>query len=182
MMRLWKLLALPFFLGLLILAGYLYYYLGAYKEVEITIVDRGEVITVGRAHRGAYHQINSVIVQVEEWAKANSIGCQQTFGEYLDNPQQVEEARLKSIGGCVLEEPLKISALPDGLSIGSFPAGQYVHATFTGSPAIGPWKVYPKLMEYVAQRGLKTSSRSIELYKINADGKMTTEYLFLIIK
>ena len=182
MIRLWRLLALPVFLGLIFLGAYLYFYLGGYKDVVVDVVDQAEMQTVFTTHRGAYHQINAAITKVEEWAKSHGQTCLKTFGEYLDDPRQVDEVRLRSRAGCLLDEPLKTSALPEGFEVGSLPAGQYVHAVFTGSPAIGPWKVYPRLNDYVAQQKLQAGTSSIEIYKINADGKMTTEYLLPLVK
>ena len=182
MIRMWRLLALPFFLGLLFLAAYLYYYLGGYKPVVVNLVDQPELQTVYRPHRGAYHQINTVISEVETWAKAHQIPCSKTFGEYLNNPQQVEQSRLKSNGGCILEAALQIQDLPEHFIKGTIPAGRYVHATFAGSPAIGPWKVYPKLSDFMAEKTLQTSTTSIEVYTIEDDGKMTTDYFLPVIK
>ncbi|MGE0762212.1 MAG: GyrI-like domain-containing protein [Bdellovibrionales bacterium] len=181
-MRLWRLVALPVFLGFFILGAYLYYYLGGYKPVLVELVERPEVQVISRSHRGAYHQINNVIVQVEEWAKSKQVPCSRTFGEYLDDPRQVDEGRLRSKAGCVLEQPLDPATLPPEISASTLSAGRYVRAEFTGSPAIGPWKVYPKLTEFAEQHKLKPSTSSIEIYTLTADGKMLTEYLLPVQK
>jgi DNA gyrase inhibitor GyrI len=48
---------------------------------------------------------------VESWAKEKGIDCKDSFGQYLDNPDIVEEARLKARVGCMVQEkPMDLPA------------------------------------------------------------------------
>ncbi len=181
MIRLWRLVALPVLLGFVLLATYLFFYLGYYKPVEVTMVESAGLNTLFRSHRGAYHLINQVIVEVENWAKSQGLSCERTYGEYLDDPQKVEQGRLRSRAGCILDGPVDEKSLPEGFQAGLIPAGPYVQAVFSGSPAIGPWKVYPRLADFIQEKNLKTGSQTIEIYTIKADGKMQTQYLIPIL-
>jgi DNA gyrase inhibitor GyrI len=157
------------------LAIYLTFHLGLLKSVEINQVSRGPLYLLYRDHRGAYFKISEVIAQVETLAKQNKLSCLQTFGEYFDNPSEVDEDRLRSRGGCISETPY--NQAPGDLQIATMPEGKYVVAKFDGSPAVGPWKVYPKVQEYVQNQRLKMKRESFEIYTLNNDS-IATEYLF----
>lgn len=154
-------------------------YLGAFKDVEITTRTEGPLKIVYVEHVGPYHKVNKVIERIEKYMASINVKCGRTFGEYLDDPQVVEEARLRSKIGCVLETvPEKLS---DELKVSEIPAGQYVVAVFTGSPGIGPMKVYPRVNDYMLKNNLKQSGAVIEIYEIHSiteKNAMTTTYLF----
>lgn len=181
MLQMWRLIATPVLLGFLILGAYLYFYLGANQPV---VVERRQVSGMNllfKVHRGPYHHINQVIETVEKWAKENNYPCPRTFGEYLDDPRQVPQERLTSNGGCVSETPYEAANLPEGYQVKTLPAADYIHATFDGSPAIGPWRVYPKLAEFAVENKLRTAPSTIEIYTVLPDSKMKTEYLVPIL-
>jgi AraC family transcriptional regulator len=178
--------------GIIGLCGYLYWHLGGWKEVSVAKTQYSELYMLSKSHMGPYHKIVPVIQEVETWAKANSIECKKSFGEYLDKPDQVEEIRLRSKGGCLLSaaefEQLKNLGtentrfkinLPEGFELSHRPAAEYIVASFEGSPGIGPMKVYPKVEQFMTANNLKSASSSIEIYEIK-DGprNMTTTYLF----
>ena len=87
-------------LGLVLgVSGYFYWYLGGWRSVTITEKKMGPYFMLAKDHVGAYHKIAPVIQEVESWAKSQSLDCSKTFGEYLDDPETVEQGRLKSRGG-----------------------------------------------------------------------------------
>jgi effector-binding domain-containing protein len=156
--------------------------LGAFKQVEIFEATRGPVALVFKPHIGAYHKINSVIKEVEAWAIKEDLPCQRTFGEYIDDPKTNDESRLRSNGGCVLdgvESLTRKEALPKNYQIKILEQKNYVIARFSGSPAIGPFKVYPEVEEYFKSQRLKMSGPVIEIYSILNDKEALTEYLFI---
>lgn len=154
-------------------------YVGFFKSVQIEEGLRGPYILLYKEHSGAYHKIVSVIKEIEQWSTDHGVDCTDTFGEYLDDPQTVEEGRLRSLGGCVIESfP---NEMPEGYKVKEIPEQKYVIATFEGSPGIGPFKVYPKVNEYLRMKRLTSLSGVIELYHIDdptSDTAMTTTYLF----
>lgn len=170
---------------------YMAQYLGAFKTVEIRNQESGPFVMVYLDHMGPYHKIVAKIEEVEKWAKTNQFDCHLSFGEYLDNPDVVEEARLKSRGGCILEVQLSedpalvekkwAALLQPPLKIKTVPRMNYVRAEFLGSPGIGPLKVYPKVDAFIKERNLKRQSSIIEIYEIldhSAKNQMRTIYLF----
>jgi DNA gyrase inhibitor GyrI len=158
---------------------YLSTYLGAYKKVDISQATEGPFKIVYVDHMGPYHKIIKNLEVVEKYFKLKGQPCGRTFGEYLDDPQIVEEARLRAKAGCIVETIP--TDLPADFKSGNLPARKYVVAVFTGSPGIGPLKVYPKVNEFMLAQKLKQDGPVIEIYEIHAikeKNAMTTTYLF----
>lgn len=164
--------------ALLIICGiciYLGMHLGVLKPVTIKEEVRGPYYLLYQKHLGEYYKISEVIDQVERSVRQDSLSCDQTFGEYFDNPKVVEQDRLRSRGGCI--SPQAYTQTPKGLESDQLPERRYVVATFSGSPAIGPWKVYPKVQDYLRSHRLNALEETIEIYTVNGD-TITTDYLF----
>lgn len=154
-------------------------YLGAFKGVEISVAQQGPFKTVYIEHVGPYHKVNKIIEQVENFMKSQGAPCGRSFGEYLDDPQTVEEARLRSRVGCIVQNVP--ANLPGEMKAGEIPERKYVVAIFTGSPGIGPLKVYPRVNDYMLKNNLKQTGAIIEIYEIMSikeKNAMTTTYLF----
>nr|GIL16956.1 MAG: hypothetical protein BroJett040_07070 [Oligoflexia bacterium] len=169
------------FFGMLIgFMTYMMIHLGALKPVHIEEKSKPGFYLISKIHNGAYHKIVPIILDAEQWAKNNNYDCRFTFGEYFDDPETVEEGRLRSRGGCLMEKlPDGIEKnLPEGYEIAQISERQYVVATFEGSPGIGPMKVYPKVKEYMQQRRLTMNGSIMEIYEVKGPKEMTTTYLF----
>lgn len=152
---------------------------GAFKEVVIEVTEMGPYQVVSKPHVGAYHKIVSAIEEVEAWAKANGESCRFSFGEFLDDPKVVDEDRLKSTGGCVVQKPWP-SGLPEHYSYREIPKRKYLVAKFDGAPGIGPLKVYPRATREIESRGAKIDGPVIELYEVLPENRVVTTYLFPI--
>lgn len=150
--------------------------LGYFKEVVIREEIRGPFLMIYKDHIGPYHKIVSNIEEVEKWVKSNGQDCRESFGQYLDNPEVVEEARLKSRGGCILTS--KLENIPEPFKYQEIETKKYVVAEFKGSPAIGPMRVYPKIKAYIFNNNLTPDGAVIEIYVIHSSSEMTTTYLF----
>jgi DNA gyrase inhibitor GyrI len=159
----------------LVLGGYLYVYLGVSKPVTIQQAQRGPLYLLYKDHMGPYHKIGSVIDAAEAWAHAHGVACPRTFGEFLDDPQAVDEDRLRSHAGCLLDS--KPAGSTDDFTFEERPAQRYVVGRFEGSPSIGPFKVYPKIRKYIETERLRTSGPNLEVYRVNGEA-VETEYLF----
>lgn len=160
-------------------AVFLSNYLGAFKGVEISRAMQGPYKTVYLEHVGPYHKSSKVMERVEKFMKTQGVTCGRTFGEYLDDPRTVEEARLRSKVGCLVETVP--AELPEDFRSGEIEARNYVVAVFTGSPGIGPLKVYPRVNDFMLKENLKQSGAVIEIYEIHSiteKNAMTTTYLF----
>ncbi|MFZ4404672.1 MAG: GyrI-like domain-containing protein [Pseudobdellovibrionaceae bacterium] len=197
-MSFFKILFLMIASGVAGFAGWMLFYLGAFKPVQISESTRGPFVLVYKNHLGPYHKIVSSIEEVENFAKAQGLDCNLTFGEYLDNPKTGEEDRLRSRGGCLFdpsssqaqthaefitstETSVKKIPWPKDFIVETRPANNYVQAQFDGSPGIGPMKVYPKVADYFREHHLEQKPAVIEIYQIHSreeKNAMTTTYLF----
>lgn len=176
-------------IGLVIFFLYLMQYTGAFKSVTIGVDQRGPYTMIYKEHTGAYHKMVTTIEEVEKWMKENNLKCRLSFGEYFDDPSLVEEGRLKSRGGCLIdplddnEEQIFASIkekLPADFKTNVYPKTKAVVALFTGAPGIGPMKVYPKAEEFINKGQLKKSGPVLEIYEVFEKNAMQTIYIWPI--
>jgi hypothetical protein len=172
-----------FLVGLVIVAfgliTYLAIHLGTFKEVVIKEDVKPEIYLLYTEHRGSYYLISEKITAVEAAAKAAGLDCARTFGLYLDDPAQVDEDRLQSQGGCISAKPFPPTLAQFKLK--TIAAHRYIIGSFRGSPAIGPWKVYPAVKNYMTAKRLHENGPVMEIYEVDDDhSEILTEYLFPI--
>ncbi len=176
-----------FSLGFILFFLYLFQYTGAFKTVSVDIDERGPYTIIFKPHIGAYHKIVTAIEEVETWAKANGLKCRLSFGEYFDDPRVVEEGRLNSRGGCILDPLIAAEAvhlknikntMPADFQIAEILKTKAVVALFTGAPGIGPLKVYPKAEDYISEHKLARMGSVIEIYEIFDRKSMQTTYIW----
>jgi AraC family transcriptional regulator len=176
-------------LGLVLFFLYLFQYTGAFKSVVISQDKRGPYTIVFKDHIGAYHKIVNHIEAVEKWSKENGLKCRLSFGEFFDDPMIVEEGRLKSRAGCIIdplveqEQTLFLeikSKLPPDFSYAVIPQSQAVVALFSGAPGIGPLKVYPAVEDYMVENKLSKSGPIMEIYEVFSKNSMQTTYIWPI--
>ena len=161
---------------------YLFQYTGAFRSVAVGTDERGPYTLIYLDHSGAYHKIVENINTVEKWAKENNLNCRFTFGEFFDDPEIVEEGRLKSRAGCLFDPPIAMTVqLPEKFKTAEFPKTKSVVALFNGSPGIGPYKVYPKAQYYMRERKLVRSGSVMEIYEVLDGNNMRTTYLWPIL-
>ncbi len=178
-------------IGLLVFSLYLFQYTGAFKSVTVSVDQREQMNIIYKDYQGPYHKIVTTIEEVETWAKKNEFKCRLSFGEYLDNPDQVEEGRLRARAGCVvdplvaaeLDQFSKIksnfkSNLPTGFKTDTVHPMKAVVAIFSGAPGIGPLKVYPKAHEFIIKEKLIAQGSVFEIYEIFDSKTMQTTYLW----
>jgi AraC family transcriptional regulator len=176
-------------IGFFIFILYIMQYTGAFKSVTVGLDQRGPYTVIYKEHVGAYHQIVSKIQDVETWAKENSLKCRLSFGEYFDNPDMVEEGRLKSRGGClidplvaeesvILNKIISEGKIPADFKTDLIPESKSVVAIFSGTPGIGPMKVYPKAEDFIQKHSLKKKGSVIEIYEVFDRKSMNTTYLW----
>lgn len=151
--------------------------LGAFKPVSVTSMAAGPFRVVYKHHTGPYHKIVPVLESVEKWAAENQEACQTAFGEYIDNPDLIEEDRLNSNGGCVVNADWS-GRLKEELMYREIPKHLYVVAEFEGAPSIGPQKVYPRATKFITDNGLQVSGPVIEMYERVSNSQIKTHYYF----
>lgn len=176
-MKLHRIVSLIFF-SILVVLAFLAFRLGAFLPVEMSIQNKTNFWIVYKKHQGAYHKIVPILEEVEKQVRLNNENCQYSFGQFFDNPKEIEAERLRAHVGCLIQNPELFKDLPQGYYLESFKGGDFLRAYFKGSPAIGPYKVYTKAMEELKERGLKKWPFVMEIYEITSEQKVHTEYLF----
>lgn len=167
---------LGIFTGLIILAGYVVYYTGFYKEVRIEVGEAGPFLILTQDHYGPYHLIVPKIEAVEKWVKAQGKDCSRSLGQYFDHPDEVEQERLRSRGGCIVDA--RIDQTPVDMKYDEIPRQKYVIAVFEGAPGVGPLRVYPKVAEFIETKNLQGLPGVIEVYTVLSPTEVTTTYYF----
>lgn len=172
-------------IGLLVLFLYIMQYTGAFRTVTIAVDNRPALQVIYKDYMGPYHKIVTTIEEVEKWAKANGLQCRLSYGEYFDNPDVVEEGRLRAHGGCIIDplvpaekEVITKLELPKDFKLAEIPASKTVVALFAGAPGIGPLKVYPKANDFIEKEKLVKKGNVIEIYEIFDAKNMQTTYLW----
>ncbi len=187
------------FATVLMFMGRLIYHVGYFKPVELAEKQIGPHFLLYKDHVGPYHKITPLIEEIEAWAKQQNIPCLQTFGRFNDDPDFVEEERLRSDAGCILSDlvgnavgltlpdiesksvRVATKQFPNGYRLEKLEARNYLTALFDGAPSIGPIKVYPLARDYATGLGKLIGNPIIEIYTIKDEDKMTTQYLFPLV-
>jgi hypothetical protein len=131
----------------------------------------------GIRHVGPYEKIGDAFNQIHKIADEQGIPVKM-IGVYFDNPNEVAEDSLRSIAGVIVSDvdSAKLSAISN-LTFISIPAGSAAVSDFeTGgmvSMIIGAMKSYPKLTEYVTEKGI--AEQVAFVYELYGEGK--TEYV-----
>ncbi len=158
---------------------HLYKHLGMALDAEIVGEQAASFEFLLKSHLGPYQEINQTISEVEAWAFKNGLSCKKTFGIYIDDPGKVDEDRLRSEGGCLLEANEKSQLnLPKGFSVKIAEQKKYLALTFSGSPAISPLKVYPKADQWFATNHKQKKGPVLEVYESTGG---PTHYFFEIL-
>lgn len=162
--------------SILLLVAAILFYVGAFREVPISEAEKGPLQLLYKKHLGPYHKISTTLDEVEKFARDNGAACDTTFGRYYDDPRVVAEDRLRADGGCIITGDLPQNT--SGFETETLPARSYVVGEFLGAPSIGPLKVYPKIEDYVNEKGFKPDGPAIEIYKLLKNNGIQTTYLF----
>lgn len=168
------------FLAVVVFAVFLYFRLGMNKPVELSAKEQGPFATLYLEHTGPYYKIAEKIDTVEAWAKANSVSCAKTFGEYIDDPKTVAEDRLQSRGGCIIDKLPEGVTQQEDMKLGEIPKRDYLSAVFRGAPSVGPYTVYPKAFDWMKENSRTLDGPVVELYTVLNEKEVLTEYLFPI--
>ena len=156
-------------------AGFLAY-MGVFTEIKASEMNVGPYTYVYERFVGPYEDSGAVFSKLYKSLLADGIKTGRAIGIYYDNPKKVPAKELRSDCGCIINEkdfPV-LPRLLEKYQAKTLPAGKRLAAEFPYrnrlSYMIGPVKVYPVLMKYVREKGLKISS-AIEIYDM-PEGKI----------
>ena len=150
---------------------------GLFSKVVVAEGDMPGFRVIGIEHRGPYDKIGPAFERISEIAKEKGIEPRM-IGVYFDNPDMVAEDSLKSLAGMIVsvEDSLALASLPE-LKPLIIPAGHAAISSFETdgmvSMIIGAMKSYPKLTEYVAEKGKGEDVNFV--YEVYGEGQ--TQYV-----
>ncbi len=155
---------------------------GLFAGITVEERDEGPFLLVYKKHTGDYKNIGPVLDDVYYTLRdEHDLTTTRGFGLYYDNPQLVEKANLRSLGGCIVDgltpEELhrRYPGVKESFAVGVFPASLSVAAEFpyrgTVSVILGVFRVYPRLHTWMK----KYKRRSVPVMEIynTPDRKVT---------
>jgi len=162
------------------------------------IVDHPQVVGVQkksiaqmlvRTKVGAYHKSVPDLLELKRALDKNKMEPSFCFAEFFDDPDVVEQKKLKSQIGCAFESPLeKIKSLSADVineyHWSTWPQQEVLVLKWPTGPALGQIKVYPVANEWFASNHLtRAGNRVLEVYNFLVDDqKQETVYWFPIKK
>ncbi len=165
-------------IGLIIF--YVIWNIGLMKPVIIEQAQVPEWRIVFKKYQGPYQNAGAVFTEVEKALAEDNIICEQTFGRYYDNPNEIEPERTRADIGCILSQTndLPTSADFQAETLTSYPA---LVGTFEGAPWLTAFKVYKALRRESYQRNvmLDETQPVLETYETIENGFRTRVYFSL---
>ena len=131
---------------------------GVFTKVVIQEKVMGPYMIVYEDHVGPYKNIGKVMDTIYSSLKKDNIEPSKGFGIYYDNPQLVPQEKLRSKGGCVIEEKDKklLNQVKAKYKIINYNKQKFVIVEFPYKNnlaiMVGIFKVYPALMKYVQDK------------------------------
>ena len=174
------------FLGFLFIILFVLFKSGSFKSVEIEKAAIGPFVAIYKTRLGPYHESSTTLYEIENLLKDKQLLCIQSFGLYLDDPNETEADRLRSELGCLFSEKYKdqlelLASDPSlGLSTKYLDTKNYIVGTFEGSPALVSLKVYPKINKWAEQNRYNLKKEVLEIYEVKSSDKVKTSVLFEI--
>ena len=145
-------------------------YYGGFKKISPTVQECGGETLVYEKITGDYKQSGVVSDRVyHKLVNEHGIETYKGFGIYYDNPQTVEQDKLRADIGCILESGFdKLEALKVDFEVTEYPVREYLVAEFpykgTPSMLLGIMKVYPALNTYSEENGYTLDSPVMEIW------------------
>jgi len=153
--------------------------MGAFAPVEVTSAERGPYYFVSLHHKGSYSQIVEKIQTVENMLKEKNIPFIRTAGIFYDNPAYIKPEDLRSNGGCIVSDSVKVDTPFVFMTI---PKRQVAIAKIEASPAIAPFKTYPALFDWMQENDMVADEGQITFEMYFTEGFVEVEMPIKIVE
>lgn len=148
-------------------------YYGGFKKVNFRVEEQGGETLVFKDMIGDYAKSKKLSDDVY-YTLLNDYEIEtfRGFGIYYDNPKEVEQSKLRSEIGCIIEEKdtSKVSQIRGELKIKTYPEKAYIVTEFpfkgTLSVIFGVMKVYPTMDKFAEENGYKKDGAIMEIYDV----------------
>lgn len=164
--------------GIIIL--YVIWNIGLMKPVIVEQVLVPEQHLVYVKYQGPYQNVGPLFKEVEDSLAQQKITCNQTFGRYYDNPNEIEAERTRADIGCLFTEAVSVPA-DSKLQLDTVAAHPAIVGTFEGAPWLTAFKVYRAVRQEAFQRNIMIddSVPVVETYDKMQHGFRTKVYFSL---
>lgn len=159
MLKTFGIIALVLIISLAVIA----FYLGVFNPVYIEKTTAGPYEIACLDHIGPYCNIGKKIEGVSKLLDEQKIKKVAACGIYYDDPKAVSSDKLRSKGGFVIEDNVKLEIL-EKLAI---PKRDVIIAKIKAHPAIAAIKVYPKINKCLVLNNLVVTGPCVEIYHKN---------------
>jgi len=158
-----KIAALVVVLMLVLAGGYLFW-LGAFAQVKVAEKQAGPYLIVFQKQIGDYKNVGAAMDDLFYDLQDNfGLATTKGFGLYFDKPGETPTEELRSIVGVIVADKTaeELTKLPEKYGVTTFPESNSVVAElpYKGQMSImlGVFKAYPRISEYVAEKGYGTT-------------------------
>lgn len=155
-------------------------YSGLFHKVVMEEKEIGSFVLIYENHVGEYQKIKPVMDKVyNSLLNEDKIETTRGFGIYYDNPKKVAKDKLRSIGGCILDEKdyAKLEQLKTKYKVMELPKKKSLYAEFPfNNPIsifIGILKVYPVFSAYIKTKQYQQR----EVMEVYNQGAKKIEYI-----
>lgn len=144
---------------------------GFFTSVDVQEKPMGPFTVVYESHTGDYAQAGAVQMKVYNALLEKGIETTKGFGIYLDNPETVAKAELRSQIGCIVDQPSNDlgTTIAGEFEMSLIPVKDYMVVEFPFKRQLsifaGIIKAYPALKEHSQVHGYMQSS-SMEIYDV----------------
>jgi len=161
-------------LVLIIVAVGIVAYYGGFNKIVITRGKEGGETLIYEEVTGDYSQTGFIADKIyNSLLNEDKIETTKGFGIFHDNPQYVEQNKLRSDVGCILDAPvdsLKMAELSKKYRVKILPETNCITIEFPFkgkmSIMVGIFRVYPEIEKYIKENNLEEAGPVMEIYDI----------------
>ena len=165
----WKKIGIGLAVVLIVILGFLGY-AGLFTKIEVTINNFGPFYMMYKEKTGDYKDLGDLFDEFDDLRKemSDDVGdpAAYVFGIYHDNPNVVEESKLRGEVGLLLAEKkylqMKDQTESKDYQFKTIPKKEYFSTNFPMvtelSMFIGIFRAYPALEDYITEYGEKTGA------------------------
>lgn len=155
-------------------------YHGFFDKYEVTEKEVGPYMLATKRFVGSYYKVGPTMTEVDTWLRENGVESTKGVGLFYDTPTEVEEDKLRSDVGNVLEnvDEEKLIEIKEKYEVKELAKQNAVVVEFPiKSPLsymLSPMKVYPIISKYWLEKGYPAeggAGYSMEIYDMT--GKKT---------
>ncbi len=134
---------------------------GVFSSPELTLETRPAHMYIYIERTGPFSEINKAKNELQKMVNDQKLPVKIPCGVYFDDPAQTKNEQLRWRIGYTVEDSLSVSA---PIKQDTIPAQLVIVASIKAHPMVAPFKTYPALENWVAEKGYKIIGPAYEFY------------------